>query len=337
MKTPRLYRKLASAHQFGVARGGWLSLHAAPDHLLLRKSSAFTETYRRFYFGDIEAITISETVRGIFWNSIFAFGLFMSVLPVLLQPAPHLMAGSFAVLFTILLVSNVARGTTCRTQLQTRVQTQSLPLRRVRKALRVANELRSNIDAAQAGIVGQATPAAALEGALVTHAAVPSATPPALRDDGDDAPPTLPWIQVATFVVLMLSAIVAMLAGHKVPLVYCVLAFVLANVGLAITALIQQRAKRLPKRPGAVVWISLVGHAIGFPIAYGLFTAIAGARKSASATSQVAPVMPTMQEIVWVPGFAGTLFAYGICCLLLGVIGAGLLATDPSRHQSLKE
>ena len=337
MKTPRLYRKLASARQSGLASGGWLSLHAAPDHLLLRKSSGFVETYRRFYFGDIEAITISETVHGVFWNAVFAFGIFFSLLPILLQDPPHIVSGSFIALFTILLIVNVARGTTCRTQLQTRVQTQPLPLRRVRKALRVANELRPRIEAAQAEIAAVAAAPAEVATPRAAVAAAGPAIPPALSDD-DESPP-LPWIQAITFAGLILGGALAFIAGHKVPLVACVLGFVLLNVGLAVAALIQQRNKRLPKRPGVVVWISLIGHAIVFPIAYGVFTTMASVRKlppTASATT-FAATQPTLYEVVWLPGFVPTLVTYGICCVVLGMIGAGLLATDPSRHQPIGE
>src|SRR5688500_6167698 len=158
MKSPRLYRRIAATRSFAFAAGGMTSLYAATDHLLLRVTSGFVETYRRFYFADIEAITVHTTMRRMVWSFMHGVALLASLLAILLSGSPHFVSGFFAGLFALLLIWNIALGKTCATQLQTRVQKRKLPIRRLRKALRVIDQLSSKIETAQAEIA-LATPA----------------------------------------------------------------------------------------------------------------------------------------------------------------------------------
>src|SRR5688572_11648215 len=157
MKSPRLYRRLASTRSFAFAAGGLMSLYAATDHLLLRVSSGFVESYRRFYFADIEAITVRTTARRMIWNIVHGIGLLVSLMVIWLSSPPHFVSAFFAALFGLLLIWNNALGKTCATRLQTRVQKRDLPIRRLRKALRVIDQLSSKIQMAQAQ-VALATP-----------------------------------------------------------------------------------------------------------------------------------------------------------------------------------
>lgn len=330
MKAPRLYRRLASARKFGVASGGWISLHAAADHLLLRSSSGFVETYHRFYFADIESITVRQTNRGIFWNIGLGLGLFVCLAIIWVKPGPHWVSGAFAGILALLLILNISLGTTCVTQLQTRVQTRTLPIRRVRKALRVIDRLLKNIEAAQAEIA-LATP--------VEIQAQPLA--PVIQAPRSSVPPPLPgekpisrgrWIHAAVFIVLAQSGVLAIWAGlqHSASLRYAAYAAFLTNLLVGIIALVKQRHDRLPLRPGVVVWISVIGHSIVLPVTYFVFSSIYTFRMASKSGPAAAPL--TMQAPLSafgdLPGFDAVLWIFGVFCVVLALLGGfAILAT----------
>jgi hypothetical protein len=336
MKSPRLYRKLASARKMGFATGGWISLHAAADHLLLRSSSGFVETYHRFYFADVEAITVRHTARGFYWNAALSVWLFASLAVMLANPPPHVASGAFAGFFALLLILNISFGATCVTQLQTRVQTRALPIRRVRKALRVVDRLFKTIEAAQAQIA-LAVPAETQVQALA----------PVMPASRLSVPPPLPgekpasrgsWLHVVVFTLLLLSGAIAIVAGlqRSAPLRYSACAALLANVAIGIVALVQQRRYRLPSRPGVIVWISVMAHSLVLPTAYFAFSMI----HSIEVTKRP-PVAPLTMQLPLsalgdVPGFDTMLWICGVFCALLAGIGyIAMLATrgrtEPAR------
>lgn len=327
MKAPRLYRRLASARKFGFASGGWVSLHAAADHLLLRSSSGFTETYRRFYFADIEAVTVRQTSRGIFWNAALGLVLFVCLAIIVVKSGPHLVSGAFAGFFGFLLMVNISLGATCVTQLQTRVQTQTLPIRRVRKALRVVDRLFQYIEAAQAQI--------ALAAPVATQV---QALAPVTQGHKFSVPPPLPgektlsrgrWLHAAVFMVLALSGATAMWAGLQpsAPLRYAACAGLLANLAIGIVALVQQRRYRLPPPPGVLVWISVIGHSVFLPAALFVFSFIHSVNMTPKDVPP-APVVP-LSAIGELPGFDATLWICGAFCVVLALVGCCVTILAP--------
>lgn len=332
MKAPRLYRRLAS--KFGIVSGG--SLHAAADHLLLRSSTVFMETYHRFYFADIEAIAVRQTTRGIFWNVALGLGLFVCLAIIRVKPGPHWVSGAFAGIFALLLILNVSLGTTCVTQLQTRVQTRALPIRRVRKALRVVDRLFQNIAAAQAQIVLAAP---------VETQVQPLA--PVIQSPRSSGPPPLPgekpvsrgrWLHAAVFSVLALSGALAIWAGlqHSAPLRYAACAALLANLPVGIVALVQQRRFRLPPRPGVFVWISVIGHSIVLPIAYFVFStihAVQMTRKGGPPPNPFATQVVPLSAFGDLPGFDTMLWISGAFCVVVALLGGFAILASRGRME----
>lgn len=331
MRKPRLSRKLASSHQFGVAKGGWLSLHLAPDHLLLRSTFGFSEQYRRFYFTDIEAITICKTVRGIFVNAALVFGVFFSLMPIVVTRGPHRVAWIFAGIFALLLIVNVLLGPTCQTQLQTRVQTRALPLRRVPKAQRVIEQVAARIMAAQADLP-TASPA--------TADSPPPAAP--LSRGHSDVPPPLPgepapaasWLYLAVFALLVCTAAIA-LASALQPgspmLAYLTYGGALANLGLAIVTLVKHRGRRVALGHSPIALTSLVGHGVALPFIYFTYSIVYTVQAVSGSTPGAAP--PAMWELPIselrdLPGFTQVLAIYGLCALLLGLTGFVLFVAN---------
>ncbi len=335
MKAPRLYRRVASAHKMGVATGGWVSLYVAADHLLLRSSSGFVETYRRFYFADIEAITVRRTARWVYWNVMLAIGLLVSLVFMWENPAPHVVSGAFAGLFAFLLILNISFGASCVTHLQTRVQTRALPIRRLRRALHVVNRLFAEIEAVQA----QVAVAAPVETSVLPLA-------PAMPAPRSSGPPPLPgekparrgsWIQGAAFALLLVSGVLALWGGlqHVAPLRYSACAALLANLPMGIVALVQQRRHRLPPRPGVVVWISVIAHSFALPAAYFVFSFMHAIELTKPGSPSPAPL--TMQlplsALGDLPGFDSTLWGGGLFCAVLALIGFFAMLTTQGRPE----
>jgi len=133
------------------------------DHLLCVDSSGYTETYKRFYFRDIQAITMQQTNRGrslnIILGIISAFFLIATLLAIPDrvpaswsggEQAKVIILGTATVIVISLLLINIFSGPTCKTQLRTAVQVENLPpLRRVRKTRKVLDQIRPLIVAAQ--------------------------------------------------------------------------------------------------------------------------------------------------------------------------------------------
>ena len=321
MRAPRIYRRLASARKVGFATGGWISLYVAADHLLLRASSGFVETYRRFYFVDIEAITVRTTVRGVFWNVALGVGLCLSLGVMPMRPGPHVVSGFFAALFTLLLILNIALGKTCATQLQTRVQKRELPIRRLRKALRVVDQLSGKIETAQA------------EFALATPAQTqPAAPAPVTPASTSSVPPPLPrekpisgrgWVHAIVFAFLMLSGVIEIWAGlqHTAWLRYSACAALFLNLLVGIAGLLLQRRFRLWRRPSIVVWISFIAHAVALPTIYFVYSMI----YSFQMLKPPAPGAPSSPLSMQMPLSAlGNLPGFDMVLLISGAISAAL-------------
>ena len=142
----------------GMRRGAILQVVATfsrlwlgKDHLLLVDSNGFVETYKRFSFRDVQAVTLTRTTRRAILNAISLSCAVLCGLFILLgNEVVTVVSGGLAALLVLLAVINSLRGPTCRCHLTTAVQTDELPsLRRVPRANRVLSRLRPLIAAAQ--------------------------------------------------------------------------------------------------------------------------------------------------------------------------------------------
>lgn len=161
------YRRLTRARMrrkgFFVSHATRSSLWLGKDHLLSIDSTYFTEEYKRFYFRDIQAITIRTTRRRATWNFALMLALLFWLATLVYDfstgPPPDttevvLLGISFLIIAVSLLVNNIL-GPTSTVYLRTAVQIEELPsLNRVRRAHKVMGIIRPLIVAAQ----GQLTP-----------------------------------------------------------------------------------------------------------------------------------------------------------------------------------
>ena len=321
MGSAKIYRRLASAHRFGVGSGGWSTLYLGPDHLLLRSTNAFVETYRRFYFRDIEAITLCKTLRGYLWNGAFGFLLFFFCVAFFYLRGWF--SGSAAVILLVALLINLARGPTSRASLQTRVQTRPLPLVRLRSALKLIRMLEEKIAAAQADLPVVETPP-------LTPRSIPPAPP---RMQAIALPPPLSgqtrsarwsWVHLVTFSLLVVGGLLCLSEArqHRPGLFYWALGVVGLNLAWGLAALVRQRFVPLPSPVISIAWINLALHALGVPAVYFAFFIFYAMRAvEATRRQQVPPAQMRLSDLPLMPGYASILFSYALICVTLGAVG----------------
>jgi hypothetical protein len=134
-------------------------LYRGKDHLLSLHTTGYTESYKRFYFNDIQAIVAQKTGDGTLWSIVHAIFTAAWVLLALIIDDPvisfvfgWLPAGIFLVSFLI----NVLSGPTCVSYIYTAVTKEKLrSLSRLRKAQSVMSQLRPFIDNAQGRLTGE--------------------------------------------------------------------------------------------------------------------------------------------------------------------------------------
>jgi len=129
------------------------TLWEADDHLLLVMSHRVNESYKRFFYRDIQAIVICHTNLSIVVNIVFGvLTLLFAVAAIAAGSTVGIALWIVAGLLLIPLVMNLLRGPTCLCTLRTAVQTQPLPsLNRVRIAHKVLARLQQKIAADQPG------------------------------------------------------------------------------------------------------------------------------------------------------------------------------------------
>lgn len=118
------------------------SLWQGKDHLLYVLSTGYTEDYKRFYYSDIQAITIRKTIRYMVWNIILLTFLVCFGAAAYSYSDKFLVATLYTVAFFsfLFLVINLSMGQTCICQLYTQVSTEELcSLKRLRTAKKVIN------------------------------------------------------------------------------------------------------------------------------------------------------------------------------------------------------
>jgi hypothetical protein len=150
----------------GTSLASYFSLYLGPGHLLLVSSTGFSESYKRFYFNDIQAVVVQRTggwhvVSGIFGalSALCLAGWLLEARNGVFSGLAGLVFGSIVtVLCVVPLLANLVLGPTCACQIRTAVQTERLPtLKRLRSARKVLATLKPLIAAAQGTLSAEAT------------------------------------------------------------------------------------------------------------------------------------------------------------------------------------
>jgi len=194
MRYQRLTRARARS-TFAAAFTSRSSLWLGDDHLLSVDSTGYSETYKRFYFRDIQAIVITETNRRTIWNGVlilppvFALvGLMMSAFPLRQNVGAAIAWSIIATIFLVPLLINNLLGSTCTSQLSTAVQIEKLPsLSRVRQTRKVLEKIRPLVTAAQGALTAEEVSERMRE----TVRQTPNATLPSPAAEPSGVPPIL--------------------------------------------------------------------------------------------------------------------------------------------------
>jgi len=181
------YTRLARARSrkiFAVAVMSRTSLWLGPDHLLFVESNGYTETYKRFYFRDIQAFTLQRTNTATYVNIFLAIVTLLFIVFGLVSEIPGVRILHFSVagIFGLLLLLHAIPGASCKCNIKTAVQTEELSaLARLRKARKVLDRVRPLITSAQGG----ALPPESIPDLLREMAASPAVASPQKIVGGD--------------------------------------------------------------------------------------------------------------------------------------------------------
>jgi hypothetical protein len=150
----------------------YVRLYQGPDHFLQVFSTGFTETYKRFYFRDVQAILVARK----WWHH--AWSVFWLMLAAFFGAIEYAAGGTVVLLILAglciaALVINIVIGPSCLCYIRTAVQTEKLPsFKRLRSARKFIARMRPVLESAQA------EPATAPETAATPETATPSEPQP---------------------------------------------------------------------------------------------------------------------------------------------------------------
>jgi hypothetical protein len=147
--TPRAYTRLPGR---GRTWRGLCRVWLGEDHLLMVQTANYGETYKRFFFKDIQAIVVQRTHMGKTWNAIWGglflfFGILAAVGGEFVTSIVLLCIGAP---FGLALLVNLILGPMCVLSIRTAVQTERVSaLRRMRTAEQFIARIEPLIVAAQ--------------------------------------------------------------------------------------------------------------------------------------------------------------------------------------------
>ena len=147
---------------FQVSAAARSSLWLGKDHLLCIETNGYTETYKRFYFRDIQAVTLHRTKKYLIANSILIplVVLFVALGMVVDDSAGRIVLFCIALLPGIPLIVNLVRGPSCVCRVRTAVQEEEIPaLANDRKAQAVLARIRPLIAETQGLLPREEIPA----------------------------------------------------------------------------------------------------------------------------------------------------------------------------------
>lgn len=302
----------------------------ANDHLLLRESTyGLTETYKRFYFRDIQAIIVRRTPRWIAWISVWTIlSLVFFLCYVTAEWRGWIWPFYFGLCFVLTMIQ-LARGPSCVTYLVTAVQRELLgSLNTVRKARRGLKVLVPLIEQKQ----GVFDPAAVAEPIQTSSSRGAAAVPAAVSSPSISARASR--LHLALFATTLAGGCIALWEAFKPSSVGLTATVVLiaAIIVLAVITLAMQGRRSVNKTAAVLTWTITIGYIVAWIMIYSVYTWIYAIEQSTkvahSPRNQKPPdlsVELTPAVVRQMPGFDYVLLVYGACSLTLGVVGIGAL------------
>jgi hypothetical protein len=286
----------------------------------------FTEEYKRFYFRDIQAITVERTRSGLVSSSILgALALVSAFIFWLLSnndpssgPGFLIVGGITSGIFLILLAINFFRGPTCICRIRTAVQTESLPsLGRISSMRRALAIIKPLITEAQGALEHGEIPTNPEPAAPSTHLPIqPPAAPHTIRVSNGG-------FHVSLYSALMLDALAGFYKhAHMVWHLYTIVSvcLLLAILSFSITAVVRQRDTTIPAPLRILTVYTFV-----FVLATTLVVFIYGFSARMAYSMEHPGRLPPHTNFYSMPGFFTLSLVVDIIEIALGI--AGLITT----------
>ncbi|MBE9503779.1 MAG: hypothetical protein IME96_06355 [Proteobacteria bacterium] len=238
------------------------------DHVLSVLNYRFTEEYKRFYFNDIQAITIFKTRRSMIWNTFF---LLIAILFVLLamkfDEGWPVFFGILAAIFIISLAVNLLLGPTCITHIHTAVSKEELPsLGRLKTAIKTVKMLKPFIERTQGKLNPHDIPEKLKEKMKTVRERASSPAKMATSKYNGK-------VHAALFYMLLIDCCLTVLnlfyTNVGLSLIYAL--FFLATSALLITALIKQHESALSNSLKNTSWVTLAYFVVFYVLSYIFF------------------------------------------------------------------
>ncbi len=261
------------------------SLYLGADHLLqVDTIGGYSEEYKRFYFRDIQAITIRKTQRALI---VLCFSVVFALVLALIGRATddevgstivYVISGVLGLIGIILGIAYARGGASCICHLKTAVQTEQLPsLKRLRNAQKILARVQPLIEQAQ-GSLSQEEVAAQVSALAQIPPRVQESVYPRYAAISQQSlnkveTPYTGAIHRWLFWLLLLGGLLTVIQifFHPLWLVFVQMIFELGLVFLVIVALVKQGGSDLTKPTRTVTQVALgylianlsIGYAIG--------------------------------------------------------------------------
>ncbi|HYG77781.1 MAG TPA: hypothetical protein VEK08_22435 [Planctomycetota bacterium] len=324
----REYRKLPGKGRkntfFAVAAGS-VRLYVGKDHLLQVESTGWEEEYKRFYFRDIQAITLRTTARqktiGGVWGGLGV----VCVLGFLTAPTGWNTALLvFGIIFWTFFALNAFWGPTCACQLRTAVQVEDLwSLHRLKNAQRALQQIVPLIEQAQGKFEAEQLPEIV--------ASVPQvAAPPSALGKGKELERIKHyngrWHEVLFYFLLLFAAfnLIDLTQDNPALQIFDLIFCVGVMVG-SVAAMLKQHQTDIPDGVRRVVWVTL-----GFICVY-IWVGFVGAAIHVAVKSRGGAGDPGLPEFMQFTSLSGVDAVSVVCAAPLGIIGM-LLLTNFRTH-----
>ena len=275
-KAPKIYKRLPGR---GASLVSYYRLYLGPDHLLQITSSGYSESYKRFYFRDIQSIVFQRTAQWKVINWVFGSMTALAAVAWLFEFKSGFSSNEGLIvlgcLWTIVsvvpLFFNLLGGPTCECQVRTAVQVERIPsLKRLRNARKVLNQIKPLIDAAQ----GQLSPeevAGAAGSAVLSGPADGIAAPPVVETAQAAAPVVsltiysgeMHWILVWLLLADLPTTVLALFFRNPWTHVLNVAVNAAACI-VAILAIVRQRGASFPVGLKRLPWVVLGASGFSF-------------------------------------------------------------------------
>ncbi len=234
----------------------------AGDHVLLTRRTVWIERYNRFYFADIQAVTICRTQTGLVWNVLLGTGTGLLTFGGLVGGFPTAVLVWLAI-FAVPLIINISLGPTCLCHVHTAVNTHKLPcFNRLSKAVIFLQTIRPLLAEVQKEVSDEEIAERAPLIPPIRRTA-PGALPPGPKRHYDGQ------VHTILLVVLLFGGIVSglQLAAQAEILGWLTAILLAAQFGMSIAAAARQANTDIPRGLRTVVWLAFA-HVLVMPILF---------------------------------------------------------------------